>query len=443
MRGAPDSRTLHSPPHRGGENQNMRRGPWPRAYLHGAAALFLAILLLPGSVMAASPAWTARGGAPVAISADGGFVLSDGESFALYNSRGETVWRGFGGSSAMSLGEVTTRLALTRDGMYSVLDTNGGLLYVDRTQRVFWEDSQYRPIGDIALSPDDDFVASVADGRVSVYTRGGDLVWRNSTYRDVEFVGISPGRLLTVAASDEVLHAFNQTGFELWNETAPGISEVLVSPADSDIIVASDYTVLSFHPSGNLLWRFYTGDEIRDIAISEDGSTVAAGNQGGRLLLLDQNGRELWSFTVGNWANAVSLSGDGSLVAAGGIDRKVYLFDRSGRQLFNYTTGGIVQGVAVSSDGSALAAAADMVYYFDLRQPAPGETTPVPTPVTTTFPAPSPSAPVPTPSVPSETTTTPSPTLPAETTPRETAWGPAVLVAPGMVILWFALKRGE
>jgi hypothetical protein len=84
--------------------------------------------------------------------------------------------------------------------------------------------------------------------------------------------------------------------------------------------------------------------------------------------------------------NAVALSGDGSLVAAGGIDRKVRLFDRSGNQLFEYTTNGIVKGVAIASDGSALAAGSDMVYYFDLKETPPAETTPAEKPPVTTPP---------------------------------------------------------
>jgi WD40 repeat protein len=378
--------------------------------------ILLVLALLSCPVLALDPTWSAAGGPPVAIAADGTYVLSDGDIFTLFGTKGEQVWRGFGGSSALSRGGmVSSPLAITRDGMYSILGTDGGLLYVDRSQRIFWQDSQFRPIQDIALSPDENFVAAVADGRVSVYTRGGDLLWRNHTYPDVQSVGISSSGLLTVAGSPTTVHAFNESGFELWNYSAPGIGKPVVSPLNSDIFVASDYTILSLHPSGNLLWKFSTGSEIRDLALSADGSSLAAGNQDGRVFLLAKDGRQLFSASLGNWANALSLSGNGSLVAAGGIDRKVYLFDRSGRQIWNYTTGGIVGGVALSADGSSLAAGADMVYYFDLRVAGPAGTTspratppqatlttpPVQTPVNpgggTPVSSPAPKGPVPTP----------------------------------------------
>ncbi|MDD1664329.1 MAG: PQQ-like beta-propeller repeat protein [Methanomicrobiales archaeon] len=379
--------------------------------------VLLFTLFVPvAQVMAVDPVWTAPGSSPVVITADGGYVLGDGGIFSQYNAKGEIVWRGYGGSAIQARGgEIFSSLKITRDGMYSILGTNGGLLYIDRTQRIFWQDSQYRPIQDISLSPDENFVASVADGRVSVYTRGGELVWRNDTYPDVQYVGVSPGGLLTVAGSPDTIHAYNQSGFELWNYTAPGIGEIIVSPENSDIIASSDYTLLSLHPSGNLLWKYYTGSEILDIGISGDGSTIAAGNQGGQVCLLDANGKLIWSYTAGNWIDAVSLSGDGSLIAAGGIDRKIYLFERSGGLLWDYTAGGQVKSVAISSDGSGLVAGADMVYYFSLRPSSPTGT---PTPQATS-PAQVHTPVPPAPPTPKTVERTPSP-LPSEPIPVET-----------------------
>jgi outer membrane protein assembly factor BamB len=402
--------------------------------------ILLAFFLLTGPAIALDPAWSAAGGPPVAISADGGSVLSDGETFSLYSSQGEKLWRGFGGSSATG-GEIFSPLAITRDGKYSVLGTNGGLLYLDASQRIFWKDSQYRPVQDIALSPDEDFVASIADGRLSVYTRGGELVWRNYTYPDVQYVGISAAGLLTVAGSPDIIHAFNQSGFELWNYTAPGIREIIVSPENSDIIAASDYTILSLHPSGNLLWRSYTGSEIRDIGISGDGSTIAAGNQGGQVVLLDENGNLLWSYKAGDWIDAVSLSGDGSLIAAGGIDRKVYLFQKSGELLWNYTTGGQVKSVAISSDGSGLVAGADRVYYFALRTNVPPGTTPPS--VTSPAQAPAPATPAPSLTNPVEgaTTVAPSTTVPVQAPTPRAASGDLAFIALGTIILCFIRRR--
>jgi WD40 repeat protein len=404
-------------------------------------------LLLPLPCLALDPAWSAAGGGTVTLSADGSYLLSGGESFALYDGTGKAIWRGYGGSSAQAGTGIAAPQALTADGMYSIIGTNGGILYVDRSQRVFWEDSKYRPIDSIALSPDENFIASVADGQVSVYTRGGDLVWRNSTYSDVKTVGISREGLLTVAGSKDVIHAYNQTGFEIWNYTAPGIHGIRLSPVDSDIIAASDYSLIALHPSGNLLWKVYTGDDIRDFAISGDGSTIAAGNQGGRLVLVDKIGHELFSAGLGNWVNAVAVSGDGSLVAAGDINRKVHLYDRSGKQIFEYTTNGIVKGVALSADGSAMAAGSDMVYYFSLNKPQPAETTPAEQPPVNT------AAPVTTAAEPAATAPAagntpenpPQPEVPVEQPPTTEAGseGTAILAAGILCICSIANRRAR
>jgi WD40 repeat protein len=295
----------------------------------------------------------------------------------------------------------------------------------------------------VSLSPDENFIASVADHRVSVYSRAGDLLWRNETYPDVRSVGIFSGGLLAVAGSPGTIHAFNQTGFELWNYSAPGIGEIAFAPGNSDILAASEYTLLALHPSGNLLWKFYTGDEIRDIAVSGDGSSIAVGNQGGRLFLLDRNGKQLFAFTVGNWVNAVSLSEDGALVAAGGTDRKLYLFERSGRLLFSSTTGSSVKSVAISADGSALAAVSDMVYYYDLRQVPSGETTSSTPPPPTTAPAAPPTPAGTTAPPPERTIESPPPTeaIPEETTTPESGPEAPALIAAGIGCLCFMMNR--
>jgi WD40 repeat protein len=409
--------------------------------------LLLALLLLPGIAPGADPVWTATGGSPVDISSDGASVLTDGEIFGLYDAGGSSVWRGYGGSYAESRGEVYSPLAITADGMYSVLGASQGLLYVDRKQQIFWQDTELHPIDDLSLSPDENFVASVAQGIISVYSRGGDILWRNDTYPDVRYVAISPRGILTVAGGKDTIHAFNQTGFELWNYTSPGIHGVRLS-LDSNIIAASEYTLLCLHPSGNLLWKFYTGDQIRDFAISRDGSSVAAGNQAGRLVLLDRNGKEVFSAQLGNWVNAVSVSGDGALIAAGNTDRKVYLFDRSGQQLFSYTTGSIVKDAAISSDGSALAATADMVYYFDLASTSPAEITPTGQPPVTPPPATTalPPAPATTPASAPVTEAIPEGLPPTEAPPEEPPTTEAgsvslAVLALGIGAVWFVKRR--
>ena len=155
-------------------------------------------------------------------------------------------------------------------------------------------------------------VESPAEGRVTVYTRGGEQVWRNYTYPDIKYVGISATGLLTVAGSPDTIHAFNQSGFELWNYTAPGISQVIVTPGNSDIVAASDYTILSLHPSGNLLWSYSTGSEIRDIALSGDGTLIAAcGSQIVQIDIHERTFRILAQAPAG--VECIALASDGRL----------------------------------------------------------------------------------------------------------------------------------
>jgi WD40 repeat protein len=319
-------------------------------------SLLLAGFLVTGSLIAEKPLWTAPGGSPIAISANGTYVLSGGEPVRLYNASGEEQWAGYGAEA----------LAITRDGRYSIIGDAAGVRYIDRSQRTLWSNYDLGPIEDISLSPDEHFIASVADNCVLVFGRDGQLLGK-ACYPGMHSAAISNNGM-TVAGTFDSIMALSYRGSELWRYPAPGIEEVAISQTFESVAV-SDYTLLFLNSSGNLLWQYMTSNTIRDLRISSDASSIAAGNQAGDLYLFNRTGGLLWKKNLGNWINAVSLSSDGSLIAAGGLDRKVHLFDRDGALLWEYSTESPVEGIALSSDGSFLVAGTDdgNISLFDLR----------------------------------------------------------------------------
>ncbi len=74
-----------------------------------------------------------------------------------------------------------------------------------------------------------------------------------------------------------------------------------------------------------LLWSYKTGDDVRSVSISSDGSYIAAGSDD-NVYLFDREGNLLWSHKTGGYVRSVSISSDGSYIAAGSDDDKVYLF---------------------------------------------------------------------------------------------------------------------
>ena len=112
-----------------------------------------------------------------------------------------------------------------------------------------------------------------------------------------------------------------------------------------------------------LLWSYETGDEVRSVSISSDGSDIAAGSADDKVYLFDREGNLLWSYETGISVESVSISSDGSYIAAGSLGKKVYLFERAGNLLWSYKTGGGVYSVSMSSDGSCIAAEALMIRF--------------------------------------------------------------------------------
>jgi WD40 repeat protein len=68
-------------------------------------------------------------------------------------------------------------------------------------------------------------------------------------------------------------------------------------------------------------WTRHEGEFIMDVAISNDGSVIAASSHVNpiyKMYLYDSNGASLGEFELGLSGLDVSMSGDGSIVAAGG-----------------------------------------------------------------------------------------------------------------------------
>jgi len=62
------------------------------------------------------------------------------------------------------------------------------------------------------------------------------------------------------------------------------------------------------------------------VAVSSDGSYIAAGSSDRRLYLLNIKGEVLWRFNTSGKVMSVSIASNGSHIAAGSLDNKIYVF---------------------------------------------------------------------------------------------------------------------
>jgi len=62
--------------------------------------------------------------------------------------------------------------------------------------------------------------------------------------------------------------------------------------------------------------------------------------------VLDASGKQLWQQGGGDFMDGVAISRDGTRVAAGSEDHTVYVYDGAGNQLWTREAGGRIHAVA-------------------------------------------------------------------------------------------------
>jgi len=291
-----------------------------------------------------------------------------------------------------------------------------------------------------AISPNGSWIVSVDNkGNYVTWSRDGDLIARikNDTPTTIAF---APSGDLLVAATDRGLRFYNHKLELIWydNRTESRDTFIQISGDGSTVIVAGYNQVASYSGDGTLNWRKeVTTNPIIDMHGSFDCSAIFVGGQDKEVVALDRSGEVRWRYGTGQWVNAIGVSRDASVVAAGGIDRTVTVFDRSGTVSLTKKTDAIIQprSIAVSSDGRRIVVADQAnLYGFtmigDAVAPDVPETyTQAPlNPVETTNPAPTIRwTPAETPATAPATTLPPATTIPV----RPTTYTP---IDPGIVL---------
>ena len=138
--------------------------------------------------------------------------------------------------------------------------------------------------------------------------------------------------------------------------------------SESSALVYSD-------PSTTPLWSYSTGNQfVSTVEISNDGTYITATSENsvtninekanGKLFLfnnsISEEKRPLWNYSIDNSFSSVAISGNGSSIAAGGgyWDKTVYFFNNSNPiPRWTYYTGGWVYDVEITDDGCLAAAA--------------------------------------------------------------------------------------
>lgn len=157
-----------------------------------------------------------------------------------------------------------------------------------------------------------------------------------------------------------------------------------LSADGSGLVLLNGSDILKIDTNGTTLWNTTEDRTLRNLAMSENGTNIAAASWNREVLYFDGNGHEIWrrNEVLGNIL-ALSLSGNGQFIVSGVMGAgpedfggNVSLFDKNGMLLWNYPTPAPIVSTAISETGDFIVAGGDGydlyesprdpdVYFFD------------------------------------------------------------------------------
>jgi outer membrane protein assembly factor BamB len=205
---------------------------------------------------------------------------------------------------------------------------------------------------DLGLAEGRAIIAGGKNCHVFAYSPDGRELWRHEVIhgvKDVTAIDMTgDGRDEVLAVTDwstyQCIDASGQGLWPVWEvRSRHGRGTNVVRGADIDgdglpemLCGAVDSCVYAFRTTGEMLWEFYTGEEITALAavdLSGNGAAeVVAGAMNGYVYALDGCGKEIWHRFVGEEVNSViSVLSQSTCHLIVGTDGPVaYVLDRDG-----------------------------------------------------------------------------------------------------------------
>jgi WD40 repeat protein len=373
------------------------------------------------------------------FSSDSSMVFAGGSQLLVRSWDGDIRWGGRSGTIA-TMTEDGNRVITVIDASVRVFDKNGTELWT-RTMGS-------SPIRAVAASANGSIVIVANDeGYIQSYDAIGNRWGLNKTDQ-IKKIAISPSQSLVVALSEAGLKFFSPDMEQVWVDNRSGSLDkfVAISADSATIITAGDTRVWSHRDNGYLNWmKEATRNAITDMACSKDCTTIVLGSQDGEVQVLNQLGQTRWKFPAGSWVNGVAVSSDGSIIAASALDGTLYVLDKDGTLLATTKTDTVIRqgSVEINRDGTRIIVADQgALYGFDLlgKPEITLEETPLPT---TLCPCTS-ATPVVTRTTISATSSSPvGTTIPVTTGTPKSSPGPYLAIIASAGVLFIMIKRNN
>ncbi|WP_421908265.1 PQQ-binding-like beta-propeller repeat protein [Methanolacinia petrolearia] len=223
---------------------------------------------------------------------------------------------------------------VSSDGLYSLFGSYENITCVDRDGSILWIYPVDAPVRSLDIPDNCEYIVAVTDNQKAFcLNRSGSVVWENK-FRSPNNIKISAdGNYVSLTTSLRKLYLMESNGTPLWNKTlAPGTkyAKSEISYNGDEIVVSVNGAISGYDRSGVLRWN-YTKEPASIFSLSKDGrySIIAANDS---LILLDEEGNETGTFPFDEKIRGVAISSDGSKIAAITSD-ELYYFDNPDAEL--------------------------------------------------------------------------------------------------------------
>jgi ABC-type sugar transport system permease subunit len=255
-----------------------------------------------------------------------------------------------------------TAAAVTADGAHIAIGSRDNHLRLfDRAGKLTWDFVAQNSILGADIAPDGKWVAVASEDRnVYLLDEAGRPLWQFKAGRAMNNAAVADdGSLVAATSDDRAFYVLDGRGKLLWQEDLGiGVSGAAIygTGDNARVVIGSDDGYITIYSrTGDPLLQSRLDYDVKSVAVTPNGTRIAAGTSDGLVTLLDgATGKRLWNYKTGKTVNSVALTQDGRTILVGSEDKQAYLLDGDGKLRQSFKPGAEVLAVALSGDGSLL-----------------------------------------------------------------------------------------
>ena len=293
-----------------------------------AAFLFLAVVLASPWVFAGDQGyglqWQNETGGwtrSTSITADGSLIAAGSTDtyVHLFDQSGERLWQAKTSSYINSV-------SISDDGRYLAAASDDTNIYLfDENGSALWSyDIGRKGVSLVSISGNGAYLAAASDhpdDMVYFFNRNMTMLWRYKLADTVTALSISNdgGRIVT-GSLDTNLYSFDRDGKILWTFGIGNVAPLGVAVSDDGHWVAAGqgyFNLTLINDEGVVNWSVETAGRVKQVFFTNKDSEIAVFTDTGVLEFYSINGTALFNRSVANRINTLALSADGSKIAAG------------------------------------------------------------------------------------------------------------------------------